>query len=69
MGSVGADRVSPTSTRDGGWTVSTGGDTMGKHEKPDHDNESGDALPGKPFEPAPPSPDGGAPEGSGEHRK
>lgn len=42
---------------------------MGKHEKPEDDNESGDALPGKPFTPDPPSPDGGVPEGSGEHRK
>ena len=42
---------------------------MGKHEKPEDDNESGDALPGKPFTPDPPSPDGWVPEGSGEHRK
>ncbi|WP_264372755.1 MULTISPECIES: hypothetical protein [Streptomyces] len=42
---------------------------MGKHEKPDNDNESGDSLPGQPWNPQEPPPDSKLPEGGGEHRK
>ncbi|GAA1152259.1 hypothetical protein GCM10009654_04620 [Streptomyces hebeiensis] len=44
---------------------------VGKHDKPGDDNgNDSDSLPGQPWTPpAPPSPDGGAPEGGGEHRK
>ncbi|GAA3885055.1 hypothetical protein [Streptomyces sedi] len=43
---------------------------MGKHEKPDDDeNETGDSLPGRAWVPEEPPPDGSVPDGSGDHRK
>jgi hypothetical protein len=40
---------------------------MGKHDKPDDNGKT----PGQPWTPPqePPSPDGGSPEGDGDHRK